>query len=137
MSSGPATNSAVPEAFGQYVRRLRESRGMKQAVLAEKAKITQSYVSGIERGINVQVDPEIVNAIADALETDRTEAMRVAAQSVGYVPELTRVTNLEDFGIPESYNELDDMHRSEANEEIAEAVDRVLRRQQRRRSGGN
>ncbi len=37
--------------FGLNIRRLREAAGLSQEVLAEKAELDRTYVSGIERGI--------------------------------------------------------------------------------------
>lgn len=66
------------ETFAEYVKRHRTDADMKQDALAKKAGISQSYVSGIERGINLEVDPDYVRAIATALGRSPGEAMRVA-----------------------------------------------------------
>ena len=45
-------------AFGLNVRRRREALDLTQEVLAEKADLDQTYISGIERGLR---NPGIVN----------------------------------------------------------------------------
>ncbi|HMO50673.1 MAG TPA: helix-turn-helix transcriptional regulator [Kiritimatiellia bacterium] len=53
-------------ALGLNVRRMREANGLTQEVLAEKAGLDQTYISGIERGLR---NPGIKNVarIAKAL----------------------------------------------------------------------
>lgn len=41
----------VLTTFGLNVRKLREAKGLTQEVLAEKAELHSTYVSGIERGV--------------------------------------------------------------------------------------
>jgi XRE family transcriptional regulator, regulator of sulfur utilization len=47
--------SRRPEAekFGSIVRRLRESRGLTQEELAERAEVSATYIGFVERGDNV------------------------------------------------------------------------------------
>jgi len=72
----------MAETFGEYVRRHRMAMSMTQVMLAERAGIGQSYVSGIERGTNREIDPAIVKAIAAALGRAESEALRVAFPNV-------------------------------------------------------
>ena len=46
-----AKRHPVLTAFGLNVRRQREARALTQEVLAEKADLHPTYISGIERGI--------------------------------------------------------------------------------------
>jgi len=57
----------ILSSFGASVRRHRESEGLTQLALAERADLDQTYISGIERGIR---NPGIKNVvrIAKALE---------------------------------------------------------------------
>ncbi len=36
--------------FGQRIRKIRENAGLSQEVLADKAELDRTYVSGVERG---------------------------------------------------------------------------------------
>lgn len=76
----------MAETFAEYVKRLRGE--MKQSVLADKAGVSQAYISGIERGINTKVDPVIIRKIAEALGRPASEAVRIVYPS----------------GVPESEN---------------------------------
>ncbi len=58
---------AYQQAFGQHVRRLRNSLGTTQEEVAHRAGVHVTYLSGIERGVR---NPSLRNirAIAQALE---------------------------------------------------------------------
>ena len=58
--------SPTPRQMGQRIRRLREERGLSQAALAAKAKITREYVNKLEAG---RYDPTlgVVQRLAKAL----------------------------------------------------------------------
>lgn len=43
--------SSLIESFGMAVRNARESRTWSQELLAEKADLDRTYISGIERGV--------------------------------------------------------------------------------------
>jgi transcriptional regulator with XRE-family HTH domain len=56
-----AKRHPVLTVFGRNLRRQREIRNLTQEVLAEKADLDQTYISGIERGIrnpSVLVTPQ-------------------------------------------------------------------------------
>ena len=60
------------ESFGTSVRKLRESKGLSQEDLAEKAGLHRTYIGGIERG---ERNLSLLNIwrIADALEVSPSE----------------------------------------------------------------
>ncbi len=66
-----------PEAkkFGLVVRRLRESRGLTQEELAERAEVSATYIGFIERGDNVPTLTVILQ-IASALSVRPSELLR-------------------------------------------------------------
>lgn len=79
-------------SFGKWVKVKRITQNISQHVLAEKAFISTSYVSQIERdalnsstGKRTRPDEDIVDAIAKALNADENEG-RAAA---GYAPKQT------------------------------------------------
>ena len=98
------------ETIGDYVKRHRLRLGLKQEALAGKARISQSYVSGIERGVNVEIDAEIISALADALSVPRGEIQKVARQTLGFTEnppgEIEYIVNLDDL-TPEGYEDYD------------------------------
>jgi transcriptional regulator with XRE-family HTH domain len=63
------------EKFGRIVRKLRESRGLTQEELAERAEVSGTYVGFIERGDNVPT-LTIVLQIASALGVRPAELLR-------------------------------------------------------------
>ena len=69
-------------AFGQAVRQARTARGISQEVFSQRAKLHQTYVSGIERG---RRNPtlEVVWRIADALDVCAADLLREAEESHG------------------------------------------------------
>jgi len=95
----------MAETFGEYVRRHRMAVSMTQIMLAERAGIGQSYVSGIERGINREVDPDIVKAIAAAMGRPEGEALRVAFPNVAS-PEILYELPADLAPLIEGYNGL-------------------------------
>lgn len=62
-----AGGSPLPGAFAKVLRRQRESAGLTQAELAERAGIGERTVSNLERGINTSPYPSTVRLLADAL----------------------------------------------------------------------
>jgi len=60
--------------MGVRIRKLREARGMSQAVLAKKARITREYVNKLEAG---RYDPTVgvITKLARALGVPVTELL--------------------------------------------------------------
>jgi transcriptional regulator with XRE-family HTH domain len=56
-----------PRKLGQAIRRLREQRGLTQEQLAEKAKVSQPYLSHLEGGRRQSPSVTMVHRIAKAL----------------------------------------------------------------------
>ncbi|MBV8897232.1 MAG: helix-turn-helix transcriptional regulator [Acidobacteriaceae bacterium] len=63
------------EQFGAVVRRLRESRGLTQEELAERAEVSATYIGFVERGDNVPTLTIIIQ-IASALDVRPSELLR-------------------------------------------------------------
>ncbi len=66
--------SPTPKQMGTRIRKLRETRGMSQATLAKKARITREYVNKLEAG---RYDPTVgvVTKLARALGVSVTELL--------------------------------------------------------------
>lgn len=64
----------TPRQMGQTLRRLRAKRGLSQAVVAKRAKLSREYVNKIEAG---RYDPPLstINALARALRVPVTELL--------------------------------------------------------------
>jgi len=67
--------SPTPRQMGQRIKRLREERGLSQAALAAKAKITREYVNKLEAG---RYDPTlgVVQRLAKALGVSLAELVK-------------------------------------------------------------
>lgn len=64
-----AQNRKVLVAFGNKIKKVRQSKGFSQETLAEKAGLHRTYIGTVERG---ERNPALVNLvrIADALSVD-------------------------------------------------------------------
>jgi transcriptional regulator with XRE-family HTH domain len=69
MSIPKKQKEAVATALSHELRRKRRDKELTQAELAEKAEVHQTYVSQLERGVNVP-SIDVVFALCDALETE-------------------------------------------------------------------
>jgi transcriptional regulator with XRE-family HTH domain len=76
--------------FGSWFKNLRESRGLSQQKLAERASISHSYVSALEGGKRKRPSVEKLRGIAGALEIGMDEIMLAA----GYVPPPDEIDEL-------------------------------------------
>lgn len=56
--------------IGENIQRIRRSKGMTLSELAERAAISKSYLSNIERNLNQNPSIQIIERIADVLEVD-------------------------------------------------------------------
>jgi transcriptional regulator with XRE-family HTH domain len=66
--------------MGDHVKSLRDSKGWTQEKLAERAGVTQSFISQIERGARVKLSLENAGKIAHALGVDVSELLKGAGR---------------------------------------------------------
>jgi len=71
------------ESFGNYVRRLRKSKGLTLKQVENQAKVSNAYISQIERGLRNPPHPDILKRLAKAYDVQHRELL-VAA---GYLEE--------------------------------------------------
>ena len=64
----------LSKVFGTNVRRIRESKGLSQEALADKADVHRTYISDIER-FTRNISLENVQKIANALEVEPSELL--------------------------------------------------------------
>ena len=65
----------IKAALGQNIKNLRAHRHYSQAVLAEKADISITYLSKIERGLKFP-KPDILSQLADGLDVELYELFK-------------------------------------------------------------
>lgn len=71
-----ADTAAWRREVGANIRRMRRQRGLTQAVLAQRARLSTGYVSLIERGLaNPRL--ETLSALSKALETSPMDLLRI------------------------------------------------------------
>lgn len=58
--------------IGKKIAEIRRKRGMSLSELAERANVSKSYISGLERSINENPSIQVINRIADILEVNVT-----------------------------------------------------------------
>lgn len=73
-SAPPAT--ATP--LGDWIRKRRDLQGMSQREVADRARVSRSYLCDIERGRGTKPSVDTLDSLASALGVDRTELLRVA-----------------------------------------------------------
>ena len=61
--------------IGVKIRTLRDARGMTQAELAKKARVTQSHVSMLEAGARMRPSIQTIQKLARALGVSVTELL--------------------------------------------------------------
>jgi transcriptional regulator with XRE-family HTH domain len=71
------------ESFGSYMRRLRKSRGLTLKQVETQAKVSNAYISQIERGLRKPPHPDILKRLAKAYDVQHRELLVVA----GYLEE--------------------------------------------------
>lgn len=81
------TAHEVP-TFGQLLRSLRESAGLSQEDLAERARLSTAAVSALERGVRTHPYPATIRALATALDLSLEDRTRLTAA----VPKRPRPT---------------------------------------------
>jgi transcriptional regulator with XRE-family HTH domain len=74
---------AIMETFGTYLRRLRKAKGLTLKQVEAQAKVSNAYVSQIERGLRKPPHPDILKRLARAYDVQHRDLL-VAA---GYLEE--------------------------------------------------
>jgi transcriptional regulator with XRE-family HTH domain len=71
------------ENFGTYVRRLRKSKGLTLKQVETQAKVSNAYISQIERGLRKPPHPDILRRLAKTYDVPHRDLLVVA----GYLEE--------------------------------------------------
>ncbi|HEU5424753.1 MAG TPA: helix-turn-helix domain-containing protein, partial [Nitrolancea sp.] len=72
-----------PGSFGEQLRRHRETRGLSQEELAERAGLSANAIGALERGERRRPYPDTLRRLGDALELDESQRAGLAA-AVGH-----------------------------------------------------
>lgn len=100
----PPVPRAEAQAIGDRVRQFRDERGLSLSQLAERAKISKSYISAIEHGEAPRPSGQTLYAIAEALGVTMSDLLgrRLLTESPGKRPE-----SLEQFAREHNLPEAD------------------------------
>jgi transcriptional regulator with XRE-family HTH domain len=79
----------IKAVLGKNIRNLRANRQYTQAILAEKADVSITYLSKIERGLKFP-KPDILSQLAEGLEVELYELFKT-----DYVPKSVPVSETE------------------------------------------
>jgi HTH-type transcriptional regulator, competence development regulator len=71
------------ESFGSYMHRLRKTRGLTLKQVETQAKVSNAYISQIERGLRNPPHPDILKRLARAYDVELRELLIAA----GYLEE--------------------------------------------------
>lgn len=61
--------------MSQQIKKLRKARGLTQVELAERAGVTQVYISSLENGTRKNPSLDLLRKLAKALKTDVAELL--------------------------------------------------------------
>jgi transcriptional regulator with XRE-family HTH domain len=90
--AGSTTQRGVENAFGQYLRAQRQFAQLSLRQLAGLAKVSDAYLSQIERGLHLP-SVGIIRSLAESLQISTEDLL---AQAAGVDPEESNATGTED-----------------------------------------
>jgi transcriptional regulator with XRE-family HTH domain len=83
------------ESFGNYMRRLRKARGLTLKQVESQAKVSNAYISQIERGLRNPPHPDILKRLAKTYDVEHRELLVVAGYLEDDSPEAAKRRTLE------------------------------------------
>ncbi len=93
------------ESFGWFLRKIREDRGLSLQEVEKKAKVSNSYLSQVERGDRGVPSIEILTKLAKTYDMTIIEMVK-AATSDDIVDSVLKNLNLDEEFILKNYKEL-------------------------------
>ncbi|HYM55955.1 MAG TPA: helix-turn-helix transcriptional regulator [Solirubrobacteraceae bacterium] len=79
----PESQAQRAHAFGERVRSLRRAKKLKQREVAERIPMSPGNLSRIETGDYGPPSDEVIERLADVLDADRLELLRIAGREAG------------------------------------------------------
>lgn len=79
----PESQAQRARAFGERVRSLRRAKKLKQREVAERIPMSPGNLSRIETGDYGPPSDEVVERLAEVLDADRLELLRIAGREAG------------------------------------------------------
>jgi transcriptional regulator with XRE-family HTH domain len=79
----PESQAQRAHAFGERVRSLRRAKKLKQREVAERIPMSPGNLSRIETGDYGPPSDEVIERLAEVLEADEVELLRIAGRDAG------------------------------------------------------
>jgi len=79
----PKSQTQRAHAFGERIRALRRAKALKQREVAEQIPMSPGNLSRIETGDYGPPSDEVIERLADVLEADQMELLRIAGRDAG------------------------------------------------------
>lgn len=79
----PASQVQRAHAFGAHVRALRRERKLKQREVAERLPMSAGHLSRLETGDYGPPSDEVIERLAEVLDADRSDLLRIAGRDIG------------------------------------------------------
>ncbi|MAV88156.1 MAG: hypothetical protein CMM67_07910 [Rhodospirillaceae bacterium] len=80
-------SNSKDQLFGNYIRSLRQERGLGQRELARAIGVSASYLNDIEKNKRDAPRPELVNILSETLDADHYKILDLAGQSRNSIPQ--------------------------------------------------
>jgi transcriptional regulator with XRE-family HTH domain len=106
----------IKATLGKNIKNLRASRQYSQAILAEKANISVTYLSKIERGLKFP-KPDILSRLAEGLEVELYELFKA-----DYVAK-----SMLDYTVPVSETEYTKRIINRLSKEMSQKMNRTMK----------
>ncbi len=84
------------ESFGSHMRRLRKSKGLTLKQVESQAKVSNAYISQIERGLRNPPHPDILKRLAKAYDVPHRDLLVVAGYLEGDSAETAKRRQVEE-----------------------------------------
>jgi transcriptional regulator with XRE-family HTH domain len=79
----PVSQVQRAQAFGERIRSLRRAKKLTQKALADQLPMSPGHLSRIETGDYGPPSDEVIERLANVLETDQLELLRIAGREAG------------------------------------------------------
>lgn len=79
----PESQVQRAHAFGAHIRSLRRARKLKQKDVAERMPMSAGHLSRLETGDYGPPGDEVIERLAEVLEADLSELLRIAGRDIG------------------------------------------------------
>lgn len=109
--------------FGEYIKKMRNKKGLSSRELARRAGVSQAYLSQLETGKNNNPTAEIISKISKALDVDY---MEMVFQTEAVQKSVEEMADKEVNTIIENYNRYRDIKGLTIYDEYTFEIEKLL-----------